>query len=207
MALPGITAPPEAPVFLASGHSIGEDSIYGVLELATGHSRTRRKQTQSERIVNVMWHLEPAVMDAVDDWYEDDLQAGARTFAARVMSQDSGALVWWEARWLSYETEMIHKGRGRLTGQLFLVGEASNIPPDTSSLALSVGVALTQGQGRVANNVSLALSIGVALTQPIALAMSIGVALTQPVPGEQRVTEDEQDRITEDGILRETEAL
>lgn len=141
MSLPGITAPVGTPLFLADGHSITEDSMFAAVRSRTGHARLRRVRTAGERIVSVAWLLEADELLSVIDWFEDTLQSGALEFAALVANQGPGQR-WWRARWVSFETEMLHKGRGRVTGTLFLIGDPSETGPDLSQLAAEAVVAL-----------------------------------------------------------------
>lgn len=141
MSLPGITAPVGTPLFLADGHSITEDSMFAPVRPRTGHSRLRRVRTAPERVVSVGWLLEADELLRVIEWFEDTLQAGALEFAALVANQGPGQR-WWRARWVSFQTEMLHKGRGRVTGTLFLVGDPSETGPDLSQLAAEAVVAL-----------------------------------------------------------------
>lgn len=144
MALPTIIAPPEAPVFLADGHEIEELSRYAQVQMQTGHSRPRVVRSQAERMVDVVWLLEAAPMLAVYEWYEGTLRAGTRLFAARVATQGPGPsgvwpnLSWWTARWVRFQTEMMHYGRGRVFGRIYLIEGPFQTGPDLSSLAMEI---------------------------------------------------------------------
>lgn len=135
MTLPGITTPPGTPIFLADGHSIDETGPFAQVQFAVGHTRARRVRTANERVVSVSWLLSAAQLAAVEEWFETTLQAGARQFAAQVARQDGSGLAWWTAAWVSFETELLHRGRGRVTGQLLLTGEPTQTEPNTSNLA------------------------------------------------------------------------
>jgi len=120
-------------VFLAAGHGIEEDSVYAAVQMASGHSRQRRRWTVPERVVSVSWLLKgEAQIAEVDEWFDITLEAGALPFSAQVANQGSGsALLWWRARWLAgWQFEMIPGGFCRVTGQLFLTGEGSEDGPD-----------------------------------------------------------------------------
>lgn len=145
MALPTIIAPPEAPVFLADGHEIENLSRYAQVPMQTGHSRPRAVRSQRERMINVVWFLEAAPLLAVYEWYEGTLEAGTRLFAARVATQGPGptsgtwpSLSWWTARWVEFQTEMLHYGRGRVFGKLYLIEGPFEAGPDLSSLAMEI---------------------------------------------------------------------
>lgn len=177
MSLPSITAPPGTPVFLAAGHGIEEDSVYAQVGMTTGHSRTRRVWTVPERVVSVSWILEPEQLAAVDAWYEDDLLAGSRQFAAQVANQGVGSrLLWWTARWIDYSVELMHLGRGRVFGALLLTGEGSEIGPSTA-LAMEISVPLLDIRSSLYPPTALAIEIEVALVQPVGLSMEIEVDL------------------------------
>jgi hypothetical protein len=206
--LPSITAPSGCPVFLADGHGIDEDSLYAQVPMATGHSRTRKRYTVTDRVVTVRWLLEPALLTAVDDWYENTLLAGTRQFAARVRNQGAGpALLWWRARWIDFSTELMHLGRGLVSGRLLLTGEGQVDGPETGALAMEVSVALLDIRSSVAVQAHLAMEILVALLQPLELAMEIEVALLSDyIATFGRITEDGESRVTEDGDARLIEA-
>jgi hypothetical protein len=198
--LPSITAPSGAPPFLADGHGIDEDAYYGQVPYTTGHSRARRRWTQTARVVTVRWLLEEDELAEVDDWYENTLLAGTREWSARVRKQGAwpDLTLWWRARWIDYQTEMLEKGRGIVSGRLLLTGEGSADPPDTGALAMEVSIALRDIRSTVSVPAHLAMEISIALLQPTELAIEIEVALLMDyfITGA---------RITEDGVARTTE--
>ena len=208
MSLPSITVPPGSPCFLAEGHVITEDSVFADVAPITGHSRTRRVWTVGERVVSIRWFLEAADMARVEAWFENDLLAGSRQFSVEVRSQADGqALVWWAARWVTFATEMMALGRGTVSGQLFLFGDPSGTPPDTSALAAEVNVPLTDIRSGVSLPAHLAAEVSIALTQPSQLRAEITIALlpTYTHAG-QRVTEDNAQRVIEDDTIRVIES-
>lgn len=169
MALPTIIAPPEAPVFLADGHEIENLSRYAQVQMQTGHSRPRPVRSQPERMVDVVWLLEAAPLLAVYEWYEGTLKAGTRLFAARVATQGPGpvsgvwpSLSWWTARWVQFQTEMMHYGRGRVFGRIYLIEGPFETGPDLSSLAMEIRVPLL-GSAAPTIPANLAMEIDVAL--------------------------------------------
>jgi len=150
MTLPAITTPAGTPKFLASSHTVTEDSAYAVVKSATGHSRQRRVWTVTERLVNVEWFLEEDLLIATEDWYENTLQAGTRTFSVQLRNEGATPdLLWWEVRWISFQTEMMNYGRGRVSGQLMLFGEGSSTPPEFGVLAMEVSLPLDAVPGSV----------------------------------------------------------
>jgi len=178
MTLPTITAPPGTPVFLADGHGITDDSVFALWKPNTGHSRTRRVWTVSERIVTVQWFLEAEDLAAVDTWLEETLEAASLPFAARVRNQGDGeALLWWRARWVDYSFDMLPLGRARMSGRLFLTGEGSETGPDTSALAMEAGIALIDIRSSIELPSHLAMEVGLALLGPKALRMEASIAL------------------------------
>jgi hypothetical protein len=203
-ALPLITVPAGLPVFLADGHSIDEDSVYAQVGYITGHSRARRVHTGPEREVAVSWILEADEMAAIDDWYENTLQAGALQFAVQVENQGAG-LLWWTARWIDFQTEMMHLGRGRVSGRLFLIGEGSVAGPEFGALSMEIGCALLDVRSVVTLPTGLAMEIGCALTQPVQMRIEISVPLLSFLGAFGRITEDGARRITEDDVRRITE--
>lgn len=211
MTLPSITAPPGTPAFLVDGHAIEEDSVFAQVRTATGHSRARRRWTVIERVVAVSWLLEADQLEAVDSWYEDALLVGEREFAAQIANQGAGARkLWWRARWISFDIEMLHKGRGLVSGSLFLTGEGSAEGPDTGALAMEVAVSLLDIRSSIFLPADLAMEIDVELLQPVVLRMEIEVELlTTHIPEDARLTETGDLRVTEDGdarVVEETES-
>jgi hypothetical protein len=206
--LPSITVPTGAPPFLADGHGIDEDSYYSQVPMATGHSRARRRWTQTARVVTVRWLLEEAQLAAVTTWYEDTLLAGTLEWSARVRKQGAGPeiILWWRARWIDYQTEMIGQGRGVVSGRLLLTGDGSADPPETGALSMEVSVSLLDIRSTVSVPVHLAMEVTIALLQPTELAIEFEVALLMDyfVTG-ARITEEGTARITEDGDPRTVE--
>lgn len=195
MTLPAITVPAAAPLFLASGHSVTEDSVYAPVRAATGSSRQRRVWTVTERIVTVEWLLEAAVLTDVEAWFEDVLQAGARTFSVQLRNEGAvPGFLWWEARWISFEVQMLHFGRGRVTGQLMLFGEGSAEGPERGVLAFEVSLPL--------DDVPAPVFIPVEYGMELQLPLGQGVVVPPT-----RITEDGENRITEDGELRILESF
>lgn len=142
MPLPLVTAPPEAPEFLANGFSAGDDPVFSDVPVGTGHARRRRVYTLPLRTVRLRWLLEAGALAAVEDWYENALQAGALSWAARIADPSSPSLLWCEARWISFSIEMLHYGRGVLSGELLLIGDPTPTAPASYLLELSVSAAL-----------------------------------------------------------------
>lgn len=137
MALPTIVAPPGTPVFLADGHEIEELSPYAQIRFGTGHGRARPARTLVERIVAVEWFLEADQMLEVYEWYEDGLEAGRRTFSAYLKKLGAG-MIWREALWIVFETEMLHLGRGRVSGRLLLFGPEYTTGPTLNDLSVEL---------------------------------------------------------------------
>lgn len=169
MALPTIIAPPEAPVFLAEGHDIDELSRYAQVRMQVGHSRARPVRSANERVVSVRWFLDADALLAVYEWYEGTLEAGTRLFAAKVARQGgdptSGewpSLAWWSARWLDFSTEMLHYGRGVVSGRLYLIEGPFAEGPDLGSLAMEIRAPLI-GSASPTIPTSLAMEIEVGL--------------------------------------------
>jgi hypothetical protein len=200
MTLPLITPPVGTPLFLVEGHGIDEDSVFDQVAFATGHSRARRVWTVTERAVSVRWLLDADELAAVDAWYEDTLAAGSLEFAVQVKDLGPG-LRWWRARWISFETQLLHLGRGLVTGTLFLTGEGSESGPETGALTMEVDVALLDDRSNVSVPKVLAMEVLVHLLQPAFLQMEVTVSLAG-VYSLRRRTEAGVVRTTEDGAER-----
>lgn len=185
--LPTIIAPPSAPVFLAAGHQVNEDGAFAPVRFATGHARNRRTRTVTERTVTVGWFLNAGPLADVWAWYENDLQSGTLPFSARVANDEGDGLVYWAARWVDFQIEMLPNGRGRLTGTLYLYGEPSDVGPDLAELAVEVSVRLA-GAATAMIPSNLAVEVVVALEADSAdLTMQAEVSVT--LDGEATVDE------------------
>lgn len=189
MALPTILAPSVAPVFLAAGHEFTETGAFSEVPVGTGHSRMRRTRTTTERVVSVRWFLEAAALAAVESWFELDLKAGSLPFTARVASQEGAGLVYWAARWISFECELLHYGRGRVSGSLLLIGEPSETGPELGELALEATIAL-QATGTATIPSDLALEAVIALEALSGdLTMQLEATIALEAVGELYLTE------------------
>lgn len=196
MALPEIRPPSGTPCFLAAGHAIAPQSVYADVQMRSGHLRRRRLFTTAPRIVSVSWLLEADQMAAVDTWFEDVLLAGERPFSAQVANQGPG-LLWWTAQWVEpYQTEALHLGRWRVTGQLLLTGVGQVEDPYTPDMAVEFGAPLTSS-AELTVITRLAVEFGAALLQVTGrLAVEFGSALVHENP--YLLTEDGDILLTED---------
>ena len=114
-----VALPAGVPRFHVEGHSIDEDDQYAPIGYLVGRRR-RRIFTAPYRTATIRWLLEPAALAAVSDWYEYDLEAGSLAFNAEIKDQESDALETVEARWINFSIQMLHLGRGLITGTLFI---------------------------------------------------------------------------------------
>lgn len=206
MSLPGITAPSGTPVFLATGHMVQERGRHETISFGTGHSRTRAVRTALERVVSVEWILEEQVAAQVYDWLEETLKAATEEFAAQVASQDGPGLLWWRSRWLEMPTwEIMHLGRKRMTGWLFLTGEGSAEGPDTSSMAVEFLDRLMAGPLRIPAGALMSIEFSDGLTLINSLRLEFSDGLVAREPGEPVETESGGLVTTETGLQVETE--
>lgn len=143
MALPEILTPSSFPCFLAGGHSSAPQSVYTELERASGYRRKRKYRTTAPRIVAVSWLLSADQMPRFYAWFENTLQAGSLSFAARVAAEGPGNL-YYAATWLGpYQASPLAKGRWRVSGQLYLEGEGQSDPPGLTTMRAEFSAALT----------------------------------------------------------------
>jgi len=167
MSVPNIKVPPGTPRFQLDGHGFEPVPIYGRVQFAVGHSRSRRVASFQNRTFNVSWFLSAEKLAAIDNWYRYVLKAGERQFAAEVLYVD-GYSVWYTARWISYEITMKTKNRGRLVGKLFLSGEPEFNEPSGVDLTLSVSAALRDVRSVVALPTDLSLTVSADLLEDYA---------------------------------------
>lgn len=201
MLLPTITTPPGTPEFLASGHDVAEDSVFVQWKAATGHSRARRVWTVTERVVNVEWFLEPGYLEAVEGWFETTLQVGARLFSARVRNEETGPLLlWWAARWISIQYDMLPLGRARVSGSLMLFGGGSTEPPEFGLLSAEFAVTLDDVPAAVhapsGLNAEFLLELRDSARTLLAIEILVDLA---------GASLSDSERAAEDGTVRETE--
>lgn len=168
MSVPNIKAPPGTPRFLLDDHGIEPLSPHAIVQMASGHSRTRRLTTVDSRVVSVSWFLSAEKLAAIDSWYHQVLRSGEREFAAEVMGQGLDDVQWWTARWIEFEVGMRTKNRGRLSGRLFLYGEPTNVEPSGVDLALSITTALRDVRSSISLPTDLSLSVTAALLEDYA---------------------------------------
>lgn len=205
MTLPALVTPPGTAEFLATGHDVTEDSVYAQWRAATGHSRTRRVWTVTERVVGIEWLLERGQLDAVEEWFETTLQVGSRTFSARIRNEATGPLlVWWEARWIRIDYDMLPLGRAHVTGALMLFGEGSIEPPEFGLMAAEFAVDLRDIRSTVypPNNLAAEFLMNLTSSHPVLLAAEFRIDLESTTTGGVRFTEDDNTRQTEDGQTR-----
>lgn len=89
--------------------------------MTTGHSRTRRLVTATERQERVSLRLSAALLPIFFDWYESDLQAGLLPFAAQVANLGPGVR-WYEALMLRYTSSAAPGGITTIQAELTLRG-------------------------------------------------------------------------------------
>jgi hypothetical protein len=126
-----VPMPPGVPVFHVDGHSTALDDQYAHISYGLGHRRSRRTRTASERIITIKWLLTSEQLRAVIDWYEYDLQAGALEFTCQVKDLSSSGLETIDARWLSFSVQMMHLGRGMVTGSMMVLAVTTGAPSNT----------------------------------------------------------------------------
>jgi hypothetical protein len=160
MPLPGITLPGGFPAWLVDPHTSELDPVYAGVPMRTGHHRLRRVYTTAPEMRQVSLQLLEAQATQFHAWFENDLQAGALTFSARVANRGPG-VVWFEARFVGdppYEATPMHIAGGigwRITATLRLTGEPQLSPPETGELASHVLIGLHgQAIGTTQKNLS-----------------------------------------------------
>lgn len=183
--LPEITTPPGIPQFRHNSNAIQLLSLYADIPMRTGSMRKRRLYTAAPRIVQVEWFLTAAQMATVESWYQDDLHVGELWFSSRLRGT-GGTMQWFKTRWLEpYQQTPMSGGYWTVTGKLLIEGDASDAPPENTTLGLEVGAFLT-GSAAVTVETVLALEIAVALRSLTQLSLEVTVPLTAsaafPIP-------------------------
>lgn len=205
MTLPTLITPPGTAEFLTTGHDVIEDSAYAQWRPATGHSRARRVWTVTERVVGVEWFLERGQLATVEEWFETTLQVGSRAFSARIRNEAVGPLlVWWEARWIRIDYDMLPLDRAHVTGSLMLFGEGSTEPPEFGLMAADFLVDLRDIRSTVylPNNLAIEFLVDLTGSYPVLMTTEFRIDLGSATTGGTRFTEDGNTRQTEDGQTR-----
>lgn len=65
------------------------DPVFGTVAYGTGSARRRRLRRASREAAQLQWRLPMDQMAAWNDWFEDDLQAGALEFIVPLQARDS----------------------------------------------------------------------------------------------------------------------
>jgi hypothetical protein len=132
MTLPAITMPDSLPGWLCMPHDVTYGTPYADVPMSTGAARRRRVASGAAHLLDAALSLSAAQMADFHAWFEDDLQAGALPFAARVMSP-AYVLQWWHARFVTPPQQVpdaaVGGVRWLVTAQLRLQGVASDEAP------------------------------------------------------------------------------
>lgn len=150
MALPQIVLPSDLPAWLINGHQSQIDDAYAHVQMRTGHYRLRRVYRNPPEVRSVSLLLEEWQAPIFHEWFENDIQAGALAFSARVANRGPG-VVWYEARFVGdppYEAVPLHMNGGvgwEVRARLLLSGSGSVAPPVLTPMTAANEIAL---QGR-----------------------------------------------------------
>jgi hypothetical protein len=162
-----------------------------------GEDLARQIYTWVPKIANVGTILTQVQFDAFDTWYEQDIQAGALHFDTLVAQEGGppkGGKSWWVGQFIApYRWEAMHRGYYRVTAQLLLLDgpyDADTVIRTEPSLRARMAAA-TEFVARV----TAAETLRARMAATTALTGFLG-------DPETRITEEDEDRITEDGITR-----
>lgn len=139
MSMPQITLPGGFPEWLIAVHEGEPDPVYAHTPMRMGHQRQRRVFRTAPERRRVQLFLTEDQAPRFHRWFEDDLLAGQRSFAARVANRGPG-IVWWEARFVSdppYQADPLHAGGGvswRISAELLLTGDPQPFAPILTTL-------------------------------------------------------------------------
>lgn len=168
MALPEIVLPSGLPAWLIDGHQSELQDAYAHVRVRTGHHRVRRvfRQPPEVRSVSLLLREDQALV--FHRWFEDDLQAGAREFSARVANRGPG-VVWYAARFEGdppYEAIPLHLEGGvgwRIQARLRLTGVPHAVGPGLSTMWAFNYIVLA-GRARGSASADMTATTVVALT-------------------------------------------
>lgn len=143
MSLPEILVPAGVPPFRATGHALQRGGVHANLPRGTGHARKRPIRTAASNLISVSARVGADAAQALENWYENTLHAGALPFSARVFGLDTPDPVWWSATWeVPPQWDEAPGGFWIVSGQLRVTGEASPTGPTSTSAAAEFTTAL-----------------------------------------------------------------
>lgn len=164
MALPSIFIPSKINGYITvSSQAVELLDPFASVDRTRGHGRKRRLFTMAERNFDVQTKpMEISFATIFEDWYENVLLAGARSFSVLLGNQGVGQ-VWWEAYWLEQPKYEPTHGRITITGRLRLVGASTATSPATGAAAVEFGAPFISIVGARAVNPNAAVEFGAAL--------------------------------------------
>lgn len=170
--MPEIVLPTGLPAWLIDGHASDLEDAYAHTPMRTGHHRLRRVYRQPPEVRAVSLQLLEEQAAVFHAWFEDDLLAGEREFAARVANRGPG-IVWYAARFVGnppYEATPLHLEGGvgwRIQARLLLTGAPQPAAPSLSSMWAFNYVTLT-GRARNIASANMTATTTVALAGEVA---------------------------------------
>lgn len=150
--MPEIVLPSSLPAWLIDGHESQLEDAYAHVQMRTGHHRLRRVYRRPPEVRSVSLQLLEEQAATFHAWFEHDLLAGEREFAARVAHRGPG-VVWYAARFLGdppYDAEPLHLEGGvgwRIQARLLLSGQPQAFPPVLSAMSATTTIGL-RGRAR-----------------------------------------------------------
>jgi hypothetical protein len=138
--------PGEIPNWWAEGHAFEDLGVADPVPFERGEDRQRRRFTWAPQIVAVSTRFTQAEFDRFDEWYEQDLQAGAQRFDARVAAQGGDAVAWWAAQFVGPYTVTAQRARYLVQAQLLLLDGPYDERTAPSLQGLSEQVTLHPGR-------------------------------------------------------------
>jgi hypothetical protein len=82
-----VDLPPGGRPPLALPHARSDEKAFGRAAFGLGHTRRRRQFRTVAQTATVQWRIPHSQLPLWNDWYEDDLQAGALSFLMQVQSR------------------------------------------------------------------------------------------------------------------------
>ncbi len=136
--LPSGVRPP-----LALAHARSDEPTFQKVEFAAGASRRRRVRTRAPETATLQWSLPLAEMALWHDWFEDTLEAGARSFACQVQGRfGSGSLQTVIARFAGPPRTVIRSGWATISTEIVIDEPATIVTSRPYPLDAVDGLAL-----------------------------------------------------------------
>jgi len=197
--------PSELRTFQLLGYSFADQGVTEDIAFEQGEDRAQPIYSFNTQLVAVSTMMNQGQFDRFVEWYEDDLQAGAARFDARLTAQGGLGMAWWEAQFVGvWRAEASGRGHFEVTAELLLL-DGPYATRTAPSLRATAPIRLNTTVSPIVDGVLRARSpIGLTSTGRLSLA---GLRATAPIALTTTgyLGEDDDSLATELGVGYSTE--